>query len=133
MRGALFRFAPLLDASSSVTLTSTPSSGGSLLTVGRKGNLNIPAPLARAAGVKTNGFFSRRRRSREAQPSRDRSVIKSPIVAGRPSVLEARPAAMAPRVNGFRDADGRLSMNAHQWLGIGAYASLVLGLSLIHI
>jgi hypothetical protein len=47
--GALFRFALLLDASSSVTLASTPSSGGSLLTVGRKINLNIPAPLARAA------------------------------------------------------------------------------------
>ena len=38
---------------------------------------------------------------------------------------------MAPRVNGFRDADGRLSMNAHQWLGIGAYASLVLGFYLL--
>ena len=46
-------------------------------------------------------------------------------------MLEARPAAMAPRVNGFRDADGRLSMNAHQWLGIGAYASLVLGFYLL--
>jgi len=46
-------------------------------------------------------------------------------------VFEARPAAMAPRVNGFRDADGRLSMNAHQWLGIGAYASLVLGFYLL--
>ena len=46
-------------------------------------------------------------------------------------MLEARPAAMAPRVNGFRDADGRLSMNAHQWLGICAYASLVLGFYLL--
>ena len=46
-------------------------------------------------------------------------------------MLEARPAAMAPRVNGFRDANGRLSMNAHQWLGICAYASLVLGFYLL--
>ena len=46
-------------------------------------------------------------------------------------MLETRPAAMAPRVNGFRDADGRLSMNAHQWLGMGAYASLVLGFYLL--
>tara|TARA_B100000405_G_scaffold78344_1_gene54297 strand:+ start:168 stop:365 length:198 start_codon:yes stop_codon:yes gene_type:complete len=47
--GAFFRFAPFRVASSSVTLTSTPSSAGSLLTVGRKVNLNIPAPFARAA------------------------------------------------------------------------------------
>ena len=36
-----------------------------------------------------------------------------------------------PRLNGFRDGEGRISMNAHQWGGIAAYASLVLGFYLL--
>ena len=85
--------------------------------------LEHPAPLARAAEVKTNGFFFDDDQLK-AQPS---ATVQSHHHRRRGPPVSARgaPGRLAPRVGGFRDADGRLSMNAHQWLGIGAYASVL--------